>query len=270
MPEFPCPAPITASVHVAAGGVDITAEPRDTAAVSVTPWDGSDASRDTAARTTAELIGDRLVIQTPEASGWLLRRHARVRVDVRVPLDSTLEVKVASADVRCRGRFAGARVKSASGDVAVEHVTGDAAVKTASGHVLVDRVDGNTSADAASGDITVTLAGGDVTAHVTSGDLTIDEAGGSVQASSASGTISVGCARRGALKLKTASGGLNVGVAQGTSVWLDAITVSGRTLSDLDMSGGPAAGGRPDLALTLRTASGDIDIHRVVARAAAA
>jgi hypothetical protein len=62
---------------------------------------------------------------------------------------------------------------------------------------------------------------------------------------------------------------VNVGVAQGTSVWLDVITASGRTHSDLDMSGGPAGGGQPDLALTLRTASGDIDIHRVVASAAA-
>lgn len=270
MPEFPCPTPITVNAQVAAGGLDITAEQRETAAVTVTPWDGSDACRDAADRTTVQLVGDRLIVETPETNGsWLLRRHAKVRVDIRVPLDSALDVRVASADVRCRGSFADTRLKSASGDVAIEHITANAAVKTASGHILMDRVDGRTNADTASGDVTLTLAGGDVTAHVTSGDLTIDEAGGSVQASSASGSINIGCARRGAVKLKTASGGLNVGVAQGTSVWLDVITASGRTRSDLDMSGGQAAGGQPDLSLTLRTASGDIDIHRVVVSATA-
>jgi DUF4097 and DUF4098 domain-containing protein YvlB len=270
MPEFACPTPVTVGVHLGGGALDITAEPRDTASVTISPWDGSDAARDAAEHTTVDMRGDRLIVEAPEnGSGWLLRRGSRVRVDIRVPLDCALEIKAASADVRCRGRYGDAYVRSASGDVAVEHVAGDASIKTASGHILVDRVDGRSAVDAASGDVTVTLAGGDVTAHTTSGDMTVDEAGGSVQATAASGTVRVGRARNGTIKVKSASGGVSVGVAQGTSVWLDVLTASGRTRSDLDVSEAPAAGGQPDLTVALRTASGDIDIYRVVAPATA-
>jgi hypothetical protein len=270
MPEFPCPTPVTVAARLAAGELRITAEPRDTAVVEVSPWDGTDASREAAARTQVELRGDRLLVEAPEAGpGWLLRRGSRIRVDVRVPLDCPLNIRVASAEVYCRGRYAGASVHTASGDVAIEHLTGHATINTASGHVLVDRVDGRASVHGASGDVTLTQAGDDVTVHTASGDVTVDDADGSVKVNTASGSVRVGCVRRGVTRLKAASGGMSVGVAQGTRVWLDAVTASGRTRSDLDVTSAPAGGGEPELTLALRTASGDIDIHRVALPAAA-
>lgn len=269
MPEFDCPNPIPVAVKLAAGSLEIVAEARDTASVTVSPWDASDASREAAERTTVEIRDGRLCVEAREGGPlWLLRR-GRVRVDMRVPLDCPLAVKVASADVRCQGRYRDLDLNTASGDVAVEHVTGDVAVHSASGHVLVDRVDGRVRISGASGDITVTRAGGEVSGGTASGDLTIEEAGASVRVTTASGDLRVGCLRRGTVNLKTASGDVSVGVARGTSVWLDVNTASGRTRHDLSMNGTPPTGGEPQLSLTIRTASGDVDIRRVAVPAAA-
>jgi hypothetical protein len=63
----------------------------------------------------------------------------------------------------------------------------------------------------------------------------------------------------------TASGDVSVGVAAGTGVWLDLNTASGSTTSDLAMGGGPSEGVREAaLEVRIRTASGDIDVHRAM------
>ena len=93
MPEFECPTPITVSLRASGGLVDITAEERPTARVDVSPYDDTDASRDLAASTRIEMHGDTLTVTTPEPPGaWLWRRHARVRIAVRVPLEDRKSV----------------------------------------------------------------------------------------------------------------------------------------------------------------------------------
>lgn len=268
MPEFDCPNPVPVAVKLAGGALDIVAEERATASVTVSPWDGSDASRSAAERTTVEMRDGRLVVEAPETGTFWLLRHARVRVDIRLPLDCPLDVKVASAEARCRGRYGDTRMTGASGDVAIEHVRGDATITTASGHVLVDRVDGSARLKGASGDVTVNLVGGDLEGHTASGDLTVDDAAGSVLMTSASGDLQVGCLRRGTARIKSASGAVRVGVAQGTGVWLDIDTASGRTSNGLAM-GGDGTSGQVQLRLTIRTASGNVDIQRVAVPTAA-
>jgi hypothetical protein len=269
MPDFDCPQPVPVIVKLAGGALDIVAEPRGTASVVVSPWDDSEGSRQAAERTTVELRDGRLVVETQDGAAFFLLRRARVRVDMRVPLDCPLTVKVASADVRCAGRYAELNLTTASGDAAVEHVTGDASITSASGHVLVDRVDGRARVNGASGDVTVTSVQGDISGTTASGDFTVDEAGGSVKVSTASGDLRVGCVRRGTTQLKSASGDVSVGIAKGTGVWLDISTVSGRTRNGLSMDAVPPAGGEAQLTLAIRTVSGDVDLHRVAVPAAA-
>src|SRR5690606_12463897 len=77
----------------------------------------------------------------------------------------------------------------------------------------------------------------------------------------ASGDVQLGSVHGDQVDVVTASGDVSVGVPAGTGVWLDITTASGSTHSDLAMSGEAPPNGAK-LALTVRTASGDIHIHR--------
>jgi hypothetical protein len=263
MPEFDCPNPVNLSVRVGGGTVEIVAEERSTASVEVSPFNDSDESREAAANTRVEMTRDELIVDGPEAAGWIFRRGVRIRVAVRVPLDSRLALKVASADARCQGRFGSATIKSGSGDVTVDEVTGDLSAENASGDLAIRRAGGQVNVSSASGDVQVGYAGGDASVTSASGDVAIDEAENSVAAKTASGDIRVGVVRRGEAKLNSASGDVSVGVPAGTGVWLDLTTMSGSTTSDLTMSDAAPAEGGAQLTLQVRTMSGDIEVRRV-------
>jgi len=270
MPEFPCPEPVLLVTRVGGGAVDVVSEDRQTATVEVAPYDDSDASREAATNTRVEMRQGRLLVEAPDASGWLFRRNPRIRVDIRLPLDCPVQLKVASADVSCHGRYATAAINSASGDVFVEAVTGDVTANTASGDVRIGDVGGRLDVKAASGDVSVQQATGPVTVHSASGDVEVDEAGEGVRATTASGDVRIGAARKGTLSLRSASGDISVGVVAGTGVWLDLVTMSGSTRSDLAVGGTQEPrSGAPELTVQVRTASGDIEIRRVVEPATA-
>jgi len=62
-----------------------------------------------------------------------------------------------------------------------------------------------------------------------------------------------------------------VGVAPGTGVWLDLDTASGKSTSDLTNHGDVPPADKPaTLELRIRTASGDIHVHRAHTTAKAA
>jgi DUF4097 and DUF4098 domain-containing protein YvlB len=123
--------------------------------------------------------------------------------------------------------------------------------------------------DTASGDVTLGYAAGDATVRTASGDVSLARADTSVRVKSASGDVRLDAVRHGDVRLTSMSGDVHVGVATGTKVWLDLATAAGTTRSDLIDLGPQATEGRPDLTLHVRTASGDIDLRRVTAAAAA-
>jgi DUF4097 and DUF4098 domain-containing protein YvlB len=268
MYEFDCPTPVTLSLRLGSGEAEIVAEDTQRATVDVTGVDGSEASRQAAARTRVELRDGTLLVDAPESGGWGFRRSPKIRVSVRLPSGGDLLLKVASADVRALGSYADSKINSASGDVSVEHITGDASAGTASGLVHLGRVDGELRLNAASGALSVADVTGDVSAHSTSGDIEIGNAGGSINATTASGNVVVGSVGAGDVKVKSASGDVSIGIAPGTGVWLDLITSSGDTRSDLEVSqdGNPSSA---TLNLQVRTASGDIHVHRSASAAMA-
>jgi hypothetical protein len=261
MREFACPEPITLRAKVPAGALSVTTEPRDTATVEVLPYDESGASREAADQTVVELRGDTLVVEIPD-HGWRLRR-SHVRVEVRLPEDSRLQVKLASAEGRLLGRYGDSVVETASGDVQVGHVAGYLRLHAASGNVRVDRVDGQLGLDTSSGGVTVGRTGGDAAVQTASGNVVVTQADGSVRVRTASGDLRLDSVRRGEVRLSSSSGDVEVGVATGTSVWLDLSTASGTTRSELTRLGPEGPGGNPDLTLSVRTASGDIELRRV-------
>ncbi|HEX2356277.1 MAG TPA: DUF4097 family beta strand repeat-containing protein [Micromonosporaceae bacterium] len=287
MPEFPCPDPIDVKIKLPGGLADLSAEERDTALVEVEPYDRGSASVEAAERTLVELREGTLVIEHPP--GRLSGRRGGVRVRVRVPAGSAVDSTVASADLTCRGPFAAVTARSASGGVTVEEVAGDLVVSTASGDVRAGSVGGRLRVDSASGDVRAGFVGADAKTDSASGAMEIKMLGGGLTARTASGDCRVGVARRGTIRVDSASGDVSIGVAAGTLAWLDLSSMSGSTHNDLTMSdppggdapggdaargdaaGGDAAGRTAEAALSIqvRTMSGDIHVHRVAQRAVA-
>jgi hypothetical protein len=266
MPEFPCPGPITVDLRLAGGTVELHAEPRDTAVVEIAPYDASDASQQAAEQTRVELAGDTLLIAAPDSSGWAIRwRVPRLRVTARVPAGSSARIRVAAADVTGHGEWSQVKLNAASGDAYLERVTGDLTVNTASGDVRAVQVGGRFTVVTASGDVSAQQVAGAIDIKSASGDVQIEESAADVNVKTASGDTQVRAARYGAVRANTVSGDVSVGVVSGTGVWLDLNTLTGRTSSDLNMTGAGGAETPADHTLTVqvRTVSGNIDIHRV-------
>lgn len=266
MYEFTTAQPLTLAAKLASGLLEVSAEERGSATVEVRPWDEGAGAREAAEQVRVELDGDRLVIEAePAGMRWLLGRGSRVRVTVRVPLDTALDVRVSSADVRCAGRYGASAVHSASGDVVLDEVAGDLSAALTSGDLRVDRVAGDFDGQAASGDLFVGPVGGEVTATTASGDVRLGECAGSVAVRTASGDITVDSVQSGEAKIHSASGDVRIGVRPGTGVWLDLTSVSGATRSELAVADAPAAEPTGDtVTLRVRTASGDILVRRAL------
>jgi DUF4097 and DUF4098 domain-containing protein YvlB len=259
MPEFDCATPVTVSLRLQRGSARLIAEPRETLRVDITEGgvDVSDAF-------TVRLDGDTLIVYAPDAPVWQWLRSPRAKVEIRVPEHSALAIRSAAADIRTWGRFATIHAALESADAEVAEAAGDVQLKASSGDLRIGRVVGALRLSTTSGDLRVADVTGDVSAETASGDITIENAAASVTVGTASGDVRLGLLRCGTARVKTASGDVSVGVAAGTGVWLDLSTSSGSTSNDLSMRGTEAdATERATLELRVRTASGDIDVHRV-------
>jgi DUF4097 and DUF4098 domain-containing protein YvlB len=258
----------TVDVELEAGSVQVIAEERDAPSATVEPADGSAASQDATAKTRVELRGDTFYVHAPK-SRRLLGRSAKLTIEIRTPLGSNLKAETASADVTCRGRLGEVAATTASGHVEIERATGDAHIKTASARVRAANVDGDLRVETASGDVSSRYTGGVSKISTASGDVEIEQANSDVRVSTASGDVMVGTPRHGDVQAKSASGDVTLRVPAGTGVWFDMSTVSGGIRTDLDVSTVAPAGGH-DLAIRVRTLSGDIEVFRLPQPAPAA
>ena len=182
--------------------------------------------------------GDLLLVETPQARGFVVRRTPPVEITVRMPVDSRVEVQ---HRIRRRASApagsATAEVKTASGDVRVDDVAGDLNRNSASGDTQFARSMATWRRTSASGDVRGGYVGGNMTSRSASGDTTHRERSAArSRHSRASGDIKIGSIVAGTARVSTASGDVELGVAQGTSVWLDLSSVSGATVSDLNVS----------------------------------
>lgn len=261
MYEFDRSEPVTLSLRAITGSVEIEAGHHETVQVEVMPLDDNPAAQQTADNTRVVLDGDTLIVAVPNPERWRLRRAPALRITVRIPEGSSVTGESASATVRAAGLYRNVHVKLASADCHVADLLGDLRLGTASGDLSVGRVGGSAYLKSSSGQIRIGDVIGDVTVGAASGSIVIASAGGSVDAGSASGDITVGSLSRGKARLRTASGDIAVGIAPGTGVWLDLNTASGHSVTDLT-SHGESAPNSTTLEVRVRTASGNIRIHR--------
>lgn len=195
--------------------------------------------------------------QRKRSFGW---RDSDLRVDVIVPSGTHVSCDTGSADLEVLGRVGSLTFRSGSGDCRFDDVDGEVTVKTASGDLAGKLAGRRLRMQSASGDVEVRTVGGDVVGRTASGDLRFGKVDGAVEASTVSGEVAIGTLATGVTSIKTVSGDVEVGMAQGVRVFLDLASTSGDTSCDLDMSDG--AGGDADAELHVATVSGDIRVVR--------
>ena len=192
-----------------------------------------------------------------ERGSWLGGGRADIRL--RLPDGTDLRVSSASADMRSTVDLGRVSVSTASGEILLASVR-DLTATTASGDVRVDDVAGNLSIKSASGEVTAATVGGNAAVKTASGDTRIRTVAGAVTVSSASGDIRIDDYRGTDLDLTTMSGDIMFGLPSGTSVRLQASTLSGRVQLPERRSSNPAEG--EPVSARAKSVSGDIRVVR--------
>ena len=232
--SFSTPEPPRLDLRLQAGEIDVHAGAAPETVVELEPLGGDD-SRRAVEEARVELRDGVVVVDVPELRGFRLFSHGpEVRLAVACPSGSSLRSRSASADVRLSGLMASVEVETASGDVEIDEVEGDATATTASGDVKVRRVGGTLAVQTASGDVSAERVGGHGTFRTASGDVVVRDAAASVSAQTASGDQRIEAVSAGEVTLRSASGDIHVGVRRGSSVWIDASSMSGDTTSELE------------------------------------
>ncbi|MGC4780481.1 DUF4097 domain-containing protein [Micromonospora zamorensis] len=179
MKTFDTPAPISAVLNIPAGRIQLIAADRVDTTVEVLPTDPSK-SRDTRAaeQTTVAYADGVLRITAATPGNPLVGSSGSVQVTVRLPADSRVDAKAASAELRGVGRLgdvtfdgayrqikideaASVRLTAIDGDVEVGRLTGPAEISTARGDIrIAEAVHGTVVLTTQSGDISVGAAAG--------------------------------------------------------------------------------------------------------------
>ncbi|RNG18243.1 hypothetical protein EEJ42_27245 [Streptomyces botrytidirepellens] len=279
MPVFDTPEPISVTIEISVGDVQITAEDRTDTFVEVRPTDKTDDSDVKAAeQASVEYADGVLVIKTPKPRAMDFSRKTRsVDVSVALPTGSHVRGEAAVGDLRCSGRLGECTFKTSTGHVQLDHI-GSLHLDTAGGHITVGRVDGDAEVSTGTGRIRIgeidgaavvknsngnTEIGrvtGGVQVRGANGDISIDQASGlQTDAQTSNGSIRIGEVTRGAVALKTATGDLEIGIGAGRPARLDLTTGYGRVHNALE-----DAAKSPEESIDVRaqTSYGDITIHR--------
>jgi hypothetical protein len=173
---------------------------------------------------------------------------SELRVRAAIPHGAGVRVKTASADTELDGHFGPLGVNSVSGDLRLAgEIVGSAKVKMVSGDVDLDRVDG------------------DVSAHTVSGDLRIGPVSGSTDLKTVSGDIRLQSVTAGDVQFSSISGDIEIGIAPGSALDVDAGSTSGDLSSEVPLASEPLPGEgepAPTVVLRGRTVSGDVKVIR--------
>lgn len=205
MQKFDTPAPVSASLSVPAGRLQLIAADRADTTVDIRPADPKSKKDIKAAEEMQVSYADgALRITNPEPKNRAFGPSGAVEVTVQLPAGSPVTVEVADGEIRGVGRL------------------GDLAVDASRATVKLDE----------SAATRVTVA---------AGDITLGRVTGGAEVRTQKGHITVTAAAHGALDLRTEMGDITVGTPQGTDATLDAGTSHGRVANSLTNSGGSPA-----------------------------
>jgi Putative adhesin len=280
MPTFETPKPITATIDVAAGDVQIRADGGSHTTVDVRASDSSNEEDVKAAeQTRVQCANGQLLVKAPKLRSWLPRgMGGSIDVTIELPAGSTVHGAGQTTDFRCDGRFGDCRIKTGLGriqleqaatvslktgigDIGVERATGHAEVTTGSGDVRLHELGSSAVVKNSNGDTWIGAAGADVRVAAANGSIAVDVANGSVVAKSANGDVRLGEAVRGSVVLETSLGDLEVGIREGTAAWLDVRAHAGKVHNSLEAAEAPEPSAET-VEVRARTSAGNVVIGR--------
>jgi hypothetical protein len=281
MPTFDTPEPISVTLEVGVGDIQVVASDRTDTVVDVRPSDPAKKSDVTSAeQTRVEYSSGRLLVKAPKGwRQWSFRAGGEsIDVQIELPTGSRVSGEAGVAALRCTGRIGGCRyktgvgdvqldqagpldLKAGAGDITVRHAVGNVEVSTGSGAVGIGSIDGTAVVKNSNGDTWIGEVTGDVRVNAANGRITIDRARAAATAKTANGDVRLGEVARGAVLAESAYGKIEVGVRDGVAAWLDLNTRFGNVQNDLQASDRPT----PDeeaVDVRARTSYGDITIRR--------
>jgi DUF4097 and DUF4098 domain-containing protein YvlB len=283
MPTFDTPEPIAVDLDITMGDIQITATDRTDTVVEVRPSRATESGDvEAAEQTRVEFARGCLTIKAPRS--W--KRYTpfsdggSVDVSIELPAGSSLLAEATIGALRASGRLGDTSFKSGMGDIAVDdtgllelrtgagavsvgHVDGGANLRTGSGSLRVDSIDGKALVKNSNGATWLGAVTGELSVNAANGDIVVDRADSDVTARTANGDVRIGEVRSGSVVAETGRGAVEVGVAEGSAVFLDLNTGWGGVDSDLHAADGPQEG---DLTVEVRARSGAgaISIRRKV------
>ena len=279
---FQTPGPVHLDIRLGAGEVALETAATTGTTVVLEPLRNNEASVEAVEHARVELRGSgdgqEVVIDVRGRSRFF--KGAEVLVRVTCPFESGVEIRSGSADIEGRGVFGSVDVETGSGEVEFDEISGNARVSAASGDVEIRTIGGEGNLNTASGDIQVGLIGaggrfntasGDVVvrtagarfeANSASGDVVVKEALGPLSVNTASGDQAIGSVFQGRVDLKSASGDLQIGIKEGSRLFVDARSRSGEVRSELAVTEVAPEVDAPLVELRANTMSGDITVVR--------
>ncbi|MGH3350012.1 MAG: DUF4097 family beta strand repeat-containing protein [Nocardioides sp.] len=245
---FMSTAPAKLFVEFSKGNLEVQATETDETTVEI---DGDDAED-----LVVEQSGDTINITEPHKGPF--GRSRSYEITVTLPSRSQLRARTGSADIAVQGVLRAAWLQTGSGDVRIGRVTEEFQVESGSGDVEADTLDGRTSIKSGSGDIRIGTVH-DLQTKTGSGGVEIDEVEGDVSHSTGAGDFAIHSVSAGRISVKGASADVRIGIPNGTPVWTDVNTVTGRCTSTVESAGAPAEG-EPYVELRTTTVSGDVTL----------
>ncbi|MGC0420610.1 hypothetical protein [Embleya sp. AB8] len=241
MPTFATPKPINVTLATAGARVRLAASERSDTVVLVEPLNRTNKSDVKVAEgTKVDFSSGELSIQTTKAG----EKSGSVAISIELPAGSRLVLNTAWTDVHADGllgdcelslssgqiqldRIGTLRGQLAGGDIAIGYVAGTANVEGGTAGLQIGEIRGTVSYQGSTGKIRIGHAGSDVDVSSAGGSFDVDRADGNVVVKTANCPIRIGRMTRGQADLVNASGGIEVGISEGTAAWVDAKSTKG-------------------------------------------
>jgi len=281
MPTFATPEPISVTLDLASANLRLIASDRADTVVEVRPSRPSKAADVKAAeQADIEFVDGRLRLHTSKGLryySWFGTGES-VDITVELPTGSAVHGEISYGNVRTEGRLGACAVKTGAGEITLDEAgpielrtgaggvsiavaIGHADVETGSGGVRIREIDGSAAIKNSYGDTTIGAVTGELRVKGAYGSIWVDSALGSVDVKTAHGSVRLDEVVRGEVRLESSYGALEVGIRQGTAVWLDVATQHGSVLNSLGAQEGPGASDET-AEVRARSSWGDIVIRR--------